>query len=218
MLAIMANVKRTTSSRKPSRAEKAQQTRLRMTRAAYELFVERGYPATTMTEVAEAAGVAVQTLYFTFGTKAQLLQRAYEYAVLGDGNDVPPEQQPWYAEMSNADRLDDALRILVQNVAAVLARTAPLDEYVRAASFDAEPARVRNFNENLRRQSWADMIDRLGTKFGLTPGLNPRRAADILMVLMSPATYQTFVGQYHWSSEDWQNWCTAAITCQLFAQ
>jgi AcrR family transcriptional regulator len=218
MLAIMANVKRTTSSRKPSRAEKAQQTRLRMTRAAYELFVERGYPATTMTEVAEAAGVAVQTLYFTFGTKAQLLQRAYEYAVLGEGNDVPPEQQPWYAEMSNADRLDDALRILVQNVAAVLARTAPLDEYVRAASFDAEPARVRNFNENLRRQSWADMIDRLGTKFGLTPGLNPRRAADILMVLMSPATYQTFVGQYHWSSEDWQNWCAAAITCQLFAQ
>jgi AcrR family transcriptional regulator len=218
MLVIMANVKRTTSSRKPSRAEKAQQTRLRMTRAAYELFAERGYPAATMTEVAEAAGVAVQTLYFTFGTKAQLLQRAYEYAVLGEGNDVPPEQQPWYAEMLNADRLDDALRMLVQNVAAVLARTAPLDEYVRAASFDPEPARVRNFNENLRRQAWADMIDRLGTKFGLSAGLNPRRATDILMVLMSPATYQMFVGDYHWSSEDWQNWCTAAITYQLFDQ
>ena len=214
----MADVKRTTSNRKPSRAEKAQQTRLRMTRTAYELFVERGYPATTMTEVAEAAGVAVQTLYFTFGTKAQLLQRAYEYAVFGEANDVPPEQQPWYAEMSNADRLDAALPILVENVAAVLARTAPLDEYVRAASFDPEPARVRSFNENLRRQAWANMIDRLGTKFGLTPGLNPRRATDILMVLMSPATYQTLVGEYHWSSEDWQNWCTATITSQLFAQ
>ncbi len=39
--------------------------------------------------------------------------------------------------------LGDALRMLVDAVGDVLARTAPLDDYIKAASYDAEPARLR---------------------------------------------------------------------------
>jgi AcrR family transcriptional regulator len=199
-----------------SRAERARQTRSKMTRAAYELFVARGYPATTMADIAARAGVAVQTLYFSFGTKAQLLQHAYTYAVLGDSNDLPPQQQPWYTAMSKADDLGQALRILVDNVAAVLARTAPLDEFVRAASFEPEPAQVRAVNEARRRQAWQDMIRRLHSRFDLKHGLEPDRATDILMLLMSPTTYQTLVGEYGWTPNEWRTWCIDCITAQLF--
>ena len=43
--------------------------------AARELFVRNGYHATTLTEVADAAGVGHRTVYLRFGTKAALLKR-----------------------------------------------------------------------------------------------------------------------------------------------
>ena len=42
--------------------------------------------------------MAVQTVYFTFHTKSELLSRAYDFAVLGEGDPVPPEQTAWYQE------------------------------------------------------------------------------------------------------------------------
>ena len=60
-------------------------TRLRITKAAYTLFCERGFSGTTMADVAQAAGVAVQTDYFVFHTKGELLSRTYDFAVLGEG-------------------------------------------------------------------------------------------------------------------------------------
>jgi AcrR family transcriptional regulator len=199
-----------------TRAGRAAQTRRRMTSAAYGLFVERGYPGTTMTAIAEEAGVAVQTLYFTFGTKAQLLQHAYEFAVIGD-HPAPPQLQPWYSSMRSAEDLPEALDILVENVAAVFARTAPLDEFVRAGSSDPEAARVRAYNEKLRRDSWADMIDQLTTHFPLRSDLDHRHATDILLVLMSPTTYQALVANYGWRPTEWRAWCANAIRHQLFA-
>lgn len=71
-------------------------------------------------------------------------------------------------------------------------RAAPLDDFVRAASLDPDPARVRAHNERLRRQGYAQMVEHLGGRFGLRPGLEPQPATDIL-VLVGPATYQTLV-------------------------
>jgi AcrR family transcriptional regulator len=201
-----------------TRAEKARQTRRRITRAAYALFTERGYPATTMGDVAQAAGVAVQTVHFVFGTKAQLLHATYDFAVIGDGEQVTPEQQPWYAQMVAAERLPDALRLLVDNVGAVLARTAPLDDFVKAASVDPDPAHVRAQTEGQRRAAWTAMIDHLTARFPLRDGVTGQRAVDILLVLLGPATYQTLVGEYGWTPHDWSTWCTSAIAEQIFAR
>ena len=202
--------------RRSTRAKRAQQTRLRMTRAAYELFTQHGYPATTMGEIAERAGVAVQTLHFTFGTKAVLLQNTYNYAVIGDGEQVSPDKQPWYAEFLASTRLQEALKILVDNVGTVLARTAPLDDFVRSASYEPDAARIRGHAEMLRRQAWTAMVEHLADKFRLADDIDVPRAVDILMLLMSPTSYQTLVGEYGWAPERWRTWCAAAIGAQLF--
>ncbi|WP_170991304.1 TetR/AcrR family transcriptional regulator [Herbidospora galbida] len=200
-----------------NRQGKAAQTRARMIDAAYRLFTQRGYPATTMADIAVEAGVAVQTLYFTFRTKAELLQNVYERAVIGDA-DGPPEQQPWYAAMVATPDLDEALRVLVDAVADVLARTAPLDDYVKTASHDPEPARIRAHNERLRRESWSQFVELLAAKAPLRPGLPRRQATDILLMLMGPASYQTLVGEYGWTSGQWRDWCRQAVLAMIFSE
>src|SRR3954453_23593946 len=93
--------------------------------AAYALFCERGYRATTMQDIADRAGVAVKTTYFSFRTKDGLLQAVHDRTVLGvDG--LPPERQPWYAQTIAATSIDDAVAILVTGVAGILARVAPM--------------------------------------------------------------------------------------------
>ena len=80
----MTDVKRTKQLNRPTRREQARSTRLKIVRAAHAVFVDRGYGGARMTDIAQAAGVAVQTVYFTFHTKGELLQACYETAVLGE--------------------------------------------------------------------------------------------------------------------------------------
>jgi len=200
-----------------SRAERTRRNRERMVGAAYKLFVAQGYAGTTMAEVAAAAGVAEQTLYYTFGTKAQLLQRTYDYAVLGPDNPVPPQRQDWYVRLAEAGSLEAAVTTMVENVATVMARTAPLDEYVRGVSgSDPGAEQARRAAEASRRQAWTDLIDRLGLRFGLRPGVDSHLAADIMLVVMSPTTYHSFVLDYHWSPAQWVAWCRDTLMQQLF--
>ncbi|MDQ4092565.1 MAG: TetR/AcrR family transcriptional regulator, partial [Actinomycetota bacterium] len=54
-----------------------------MLEAARELFTTRGYAATTVGQIAERAGVAVDTLYATGGRKPVLLREVFETALSG---------------------------------------------------------------------------------------------------------------------------------------
>src|SRR5579884_1663131 len=54
------------------RERKKQQTREKIARVALELFIERGFEQVTVTEVAEAADVSVNTVYNYFPTKEDL--------------------------------------------------------------------------------------------------------------------------------------------------
>ena len=62
------------ADREPSKGERTKQ---RIVACALELFRERGYEATTMRMVADAAGVALGNAYYYFASKDQLLQAFY---------------------------------------------------------------------------------------------------------------------------------------------
>src|SRR5438132_1401537 len=69
------------------RREQAQVTHRRILDAARRLFVARGYAYVTMRDVADEAGVAVQTVHAVFGTKLGLAQGIVETALA----DVDPQ-------------------------------------------------------------------------------------------------------------------------------
>ncbi|MFD0430969.1 TetR/AcrR family transcriptional regulator [Streptomyces zhihengii] len=87
----------------PRRRLKAQQTRNRMLEAAMSLFVEHGYGATTIDSIAREAKVAVQTIYFSFGSKQQILKELIDVHIAGDEDPVPTLERPHVVEALEAE-------------------------------------------------------------------------------------------------------------------
>ena len=117
MCSVMADV----NPARPSRRDRARATRLRMIHAAQRVFIARGYAGARMIDIATEAGVAVQTVYFTFHTKAELLQACYELAVLGEDDPRPPPAQPWHTAMLDARDGRAAIRRFAEGNSAIAA-------------------------------------------------------------------------------------------------
>jgi len=213
----MANVVKGASGR-ADRRERARATRLRMMRAAYELFCERGYAGTTMAGVAEHAGVAVQTVYFTFHTKGDLLNGSYELAVMGETDPLPPDRQPWYLAAAAAPGLTEAVRQIVGGVGEIERRTTPLDIVVRAAAqADPDSAVVWQRHEQLRHDGFQRMlVEVLLPKAPLRDHLDAEQATVLLLMLLGHGVYQALVLDYGWTHEAWVNYVAHAIEAELF--
>ena len=197
-----------------SRQERAALTRSRMLGAAYDLFCEQGFRATTMDSIAERAGVAVQTMYFTFHTKDALLQEVHDRTVLDD-DPLPPPQQAWHiAAMAESDGRR-ALAQIIKGVLAIQARMAPLIPVLHAVSADAAGEVFRR-GERLRREGYEQLTDALAAKTPLRPGLTRARATDLLFVILGPELYRSLVLECGWSQADWQAWATSTLTRDLF--
>src|SRR5437773_11623339 len=133
----MSAVKRLAPA-KLSRRERAKATQWRIVKAAYTLFCARGYAGTTMAEIAEAAGVAVQTVYFAFHTKSALLSRTYDFAVMGEEEPQIPQQQAWYLAMAAEPDVTEALHHFLTGVGEITRRVTPLSIAAQVAA-DGDP-------------------------------------------------------------------------------
>ncbi len=89
-------------------------TRNRLLEAAEQEFGAHGYTATTVTRLAAAAGVSVQTLYLAWGASA-LLRGYLEHALAG-GAGSPEEAAERFSGMPSRERLT-ALADLVAEIA-----------------------------------------------------------------------------------------------------
>ena len=184
-----------------------------MVSAAYDLFCELGYRATTMTGIAEQAGVAVQTLYFTFHTKDELLQEVLKRAVLGDES-RPPSQQSWYAEVAAEGEARRAISLVVQASSNILARVAPLLPVFHAAAADEAGAVFRR-GEDRRRRDMHRLAEVILSKPGTRQNLGVDQAADLLYVLLGPETYWSFVVDLGWPTRAWIRWTSSTLSRDL---
>jgi AcrR family transcriptional regulator len=192
------------------RKARAAVTRKRIIESAQRLFLEQGYAATTMPAVAAAAGVAVQTIYFTFRTKGDLLQGIYEQAVLGPGG-VPPHLMPWWPAADDGQGIEESVRRFVGGTVELLARAAPLVWMVLG---DETAREGYEHNERLRHLGYADLTTVLAAKHPMRP--NRVRARDILLVLTGPQLFQQCTVELGWSEDDFAEWAAAAILEQVF--
>src|SRR5664280_247761 len=151
---------------------RARATRSRITKAAAKLFGERGYTGTTMADIAAAAGVAVQTVYFVFHTKTEVLDSAYSLAVMGEDDPAVPQDQAWYRQAVAEPDVTIAVRLVVEGVSEILRRVAPLDYAVRtAAAADPDAAAFLARNEGMRMDGYREMVDFLVRKCPLPEDL-----------------------------------------------
>ncbi|MBD3934028.1 TetR/AcrR family transcriptional regulator [Streptomyces chumphonensis] len=186
--------------------------------AAAGLFCEHGWTATTVQDVARAAEVGVQTVYFTFGTKRALLTEVLDTAIAGDADPVATLDRPWARAVVDAPGAREQLARQAAGARAVLERAAPVLDVVRgAAAADAEMAQVWRTNQRQRHTVQLRFAEALVRKADgpLRDGHDAASAADVALALLGPETYGLLVTTQGWTPARWEHWAADTLTRQL---
>ncbi len=156
--------------------------RRRILDAAAEAFLNRGYAATTLRQIADAVGMKAGSLYYHFESKDELLT-----AVLQRGIAVM-EEAFTVAEAAAASR--DPQGRLEAHVRAHLGALFEHGPYTAAhvTTFHTAPPAVRRRVVPLRdayERRWADLFAELARGGHLDPGVDPRLARLLLFGAMN---------------------------------
>ena len=197
------------------RREKAAQTRGRILEKAYRLFGTGGYEATTMQMVAETAGVAVQTVYLVFGTKARLLAEVESRMILGDASLALSGQRPRMAQMHQETDPQKLVALFVEATADVLSRISPFVAAVGPA-LPSDPESVAARDRG-RDEFFGVVIDRLAALRSLRNGLTPSRGVDIIRAVNTVDAYADLTTRRGWTVVEWKQWLTDLLCMQLLA-
>jgi AcrR family transcriptional regulator len=189
------------------RAQRRAETERRLVDAASSLFVERGYAATTLADVAERADIAPRTLYLHFATKAELLMRCIGLAIAGDSEPVALAGRPEMAEAMAAPTFDERLRLMATLTASLMERTGPLLDvaFQAAPSEPAIAAAAAAGRADTRRtlgEFWRRMDDD-----GLLPGAIDLEWLTETATLVAHAETYLLIGKTTgWGSAAYRNW------------
>jgi TetR/AcrR family transcriptional regulator, regulator of autoinduction and epiphytic fitness len=189
-----------------------------MIRSAREFFVAQGYAATTMEQIAAQAGVAVQTLYYTFKTKGQLLSEVVEVTAAGEDMPTPVAQRAWVTEMLSASAAQRVLALGVEHGTAIYERVASLWPAVgAAASTDPNVDDYWRGVTTRRRDGQRAMVSRIAELGELRPDLGVERATDLVVVLAGHDVYRGLVEQAGWSLPAYKAWLFTTLVQQLLS-
>lgn len=201
---------------KRSRVERARQTRRRMIDSALDLFVTRGYATTTLEQVASAAGVAVQTIYYTFKTKGQLLAEVVEVTAAGADDPGPRTDRPWVREMLACSSPARVLALGVENGTGIYDRVAFLWPAVAAAA-EADPHVAAYWQAVVatRRNHQRALVLKIAELGGLRRGIEIEQATDQVVVLAGPDVYRGLVVESRWDVATYRRWLFELLVTQL---
>ncbi len=199
--------------RSPRRLEQAAATRQAVLTAAKGLFVDKGYAATTVAEIAERARVSVDTVYATAGRKPALLRALVETAVSGTDRAVPAEQRDYVTRIQAAATAHDKIIIYAHAVTGIQQRMAPVFLALRdAATTDNDCAAL-----------WAEIAQRRATNMRtfaadlratgqLRDDLTDDQVADIIWSMNAAEYWVLLVRERAWTPDQFAAWLTDAWT------
>lgn len=191
-----------------------QDTRRRLLEAAAVEFGTHGYTATTVSRLATAAGVSVQTLYLAWGSKRALLRGYMDAALAGDA-DTPYQQVRPDLVAAALDAAGDDPRAVIVQIGALyrqIAERAALGwkVYRDAAGGDPEIAADWQEFQALRHQTFATLVARLPAR-SLRPGLTRAAATDTAWAVASPDTYDLLVRLRGYTLDRYEKWVTTSL-------
>jgi AcrR family transcriptional regulator len=202
--------------RRLSRAEQARATRRRIIAAAAEHFVAHGYGATLLEQVAEQAGVAVQTVYFHFGNKRTLLKHVMDVAAVGDDEPVPLLERPWLKQIQQETEPRRIIQLWLANSRQILHRVAPLMRVMRGATgTDPELAAQWETNQQQTRTAYTLLAQLLAGRDALKPAIDIDQARDIAFTITNVESYLQFTDVCGWTPGQWQERTAAILTACL---
>lgn len=187
------------------RRAQAHETRAAIVRAARDLFIEHGYGHTTLTDVARAAGVSVETIHKSVGTKAVLLHKAWDITIGGDDEEIVFHERP---EVLAIRREPDLARRLMLHAAfstQTAQRIAPFQLMVQSAA-GADPA-AADMLEEMGRQRLAG-IGVMAAEAAKTGQLavSEDECRDVVWSMTDGMLWHRLVNQRGWSNDRYAEW------------
>jgi AcrR family transcriptional regulator len=196
----------------PVRAESARRTQQAIVAAARTLFLERGYTAASLRDVAEVAGVARPTVAAAFGSKPALLRQILDEALAGDDEPVPVAERPWFAPVFQATEPRAVLDAYATVCVLINARCAALFEVAHRASGESpELAEMWATLVGSRRFGAGAIVEHARKLGPIRDDLDPEQVADALWTLTDPALYHALVLEKGWSEDDFRRWLTGQM-------
>lgn len=183
------------------RTERAAENRLRLVAAAHALFMRQGWTATTMTQVAAAAGLARPTVYLHFDTKLDLLSACIDAAL----SDVPVRDRSDYQAMGEGtlpQRAATAGRWLRRAYERSASIQRVLDD---AAVSTPEAARVQTRMEQRRHDEFANACTLV-----LGGRIPPATLVDEVWALGSRTMWFKLADR-GWSPDEWEAWFVGVV-------
>jgi len=213
-VADVKNSDRTYSS--PLRAQQAAATRQAVLDAARSLFIGQGYGATTIEQIAAAAGVSKPTVFTAVGNKQAVLSAVRDVAMAGDDEKVAVADRPLAQEVRSEPDPYRAVELLAELFTGIGGRYAEIDAVLRGAAHSGDPdlRTMWQTSEEQRLFGARMWVTTLAEKGPLRAGVDVETAIDVLWLYMAPDQYHRLVHARGWSPERFQEWMSDSL-CRL---
>jgi AcrR family transcriptional regulator len=172
--------------------------------AGRALFVERGYAATTVADIATLAGVAPATVNAAFGGKAGLLKRLVDVAIVGDDEPVPVAERDIARRIAAEPDARRQIELLVGSLTETHERLAELHDVVAQASGVDEQVRAEQIRGQKRRRLGMGEFVALVRDEALAH--DRETTADVVWALTEPRLYLGLVRERGWTRDQYRRW------------
>jgi AcrR family transcriptional regulator len=185
--------------RSSARTRQREATRAAIVDTAMVAFIENGYAATTVAQIAERADVSPETVYAVFGTKRDVLRAVMERASSGAPSTDAWRTGAWLARVKAEPSQRRRLELITDATRDVLRRVAPIDEIVRSvAASDPEIAELKNELERRRRSDLRGLVQLVAEPGQLRVSIDD--AVDLWWALYhSTGPYRSLTVDRRWS-------------------
>lgn len=196
------------------RTAQAAATRSAVIHAARDLFVERGFGRTTIAEIADRAGVSVETIHKSVGTKAQLLHLAWDITIGGDDRDIVFHERDEIQALRSEPDLGRRFLAHARFYTTVAQRIAPFQMMVQAAA-GADPSAAEMLEE-MSRQRLAGM-GVMASEAAATGQLavTEQECRDIIWSMTDGTLWHHLVHQLGWTNDHFAEWLGRTWVQQL---
>lgn len=193
------------------RDERARQTRLRIRKAAAELFVSDGFADTTIAAIAKRAGVSAPTVYAVFGGKAGIVVAMLEELEQNADRDV------WVGKLMVAADPYEQVRIFATWIRTLYEGGAAIIRAAIAARSNPEVAAFADRGDAARREGTMTLTGMWDAAGALRLGRSADEVAEEFWMLTSVEQYLFAIDRLGWTSDQYESWLADLLPRQLLA-
>jgi AcrR family transcriptional regulator len=189
----------------PVRKEQAEQTRTRIVEAAAALFQQQGYGPTTIKQMAERAGVAVDTVYAVFGNKARVLTAWMDSRLSGPHSVGNVMERPEALAIRDAKDHRAQIKAFVAFVDLISKHVWPVNDIMRsAAAVEPQMAAIYREMHGYRFKNMSVVASWLIARGKLR--VDAKKATETIWTLASPEIWTLVIDARGWTKKEYLGW------------